>query len=414
MQQCLLTLTKYTEFPYRIYVINNGSAIGMDGESFEEELRKSVTFPDLHIIQAEKNLGWQDAINLAFQTAEETPFFCMANDDLVFLPESLTFWWKLVNLLQYPEVGAVGPCSNYVMGSQSLWDNRGGGGIFETTLLIGFLMVVRSKAFAEVGGLDGGLIGGDDLDLSILLRKAGYRLLCNRQCYVHHIGSQTGPRVTPKAYWNSIDHIDRSNNSLIRKHGVRAWYECISSQIRRFEPVTVMDDTEGDLIRERIEFLGALRAEYGDAEPKGLDIGCGGNKTVPDAIGVDRDEAGTVGQAGGRKDTPCVADVVADILALPFDDGSQDYIVARHVLEHMVDPIKALREWNRVLKPGGTAAIACPNEEMVYGMVLDWTHKHAFTAKSLRTMAELTGFEVESEHDLSPGISFVSFLRKAA
>jgi SAM-dependent methyltransferase len=277
-------------------------------------------------------------------------------------------------------------------------------------------MVVRSKAFAEVGGLDGGLIGGDDLDLSILLRKAGYRLLVNRQCYVHHIGSQTGPRVTPTAYWNSIDHIDRSNNSLIQKHGVRTWYECVSSQIRRFEPVTVNGDEEGDLIRDRIR----LQEEVSSRVPspfgkfKGLDIGCGGNKTIADAIGVDRDEAGTLGQAGGRKDTPCVADVVADILALPFDSGTQDYIVARHVLEHMVDPIKALREWNRVLKPGGLAAIACPNEEVVYGMVLDWTHKHAFTAKSLRSMAELTGFEVESEHDLTPGMSFVSFLRKAA
>lgn len=43
----------------------------------------------------------------------------------------------------------------------------------------------------------------------------------------------------------------------------------------------------------------------------------------------------------------------ADILSIPYDDGSFDFIMAAHVLEHLPEPQRALREMVRVLKPGG-------------------------------------------------------------
>lgn len=43
----------------------------------------------------------------------------------------------------------------------------------------------------------------------------------------------------------------------------------------------------------------------------------------------------------------------ADVLSLPYDDQSFDVVMAAHVLEHLSDPQRALKEMIRVLKPGG-------------------------------------------------------------
>jgi SAM-dependent methyltransferase len=44
----------------------------------------------------------------------------------------------------------------------------------------------------------------------------------------------------------------------------------------------------------------------------------------------------------------------ADIFDLPFPDGSFDHVIACFVLEHLQDPVKALKLLGRALKPGGT------------------------------------------------------------
>ncbi len=55
-----------------------------------------------------------------------------------------------------------------------------------------------------------------------------------------------------------------------------------------------------------------------------------------------------------------LADVEADICALPFSDNSYDLIICNHVLEHIPDDIKAMSELLRVLKPGGLAILQVP------------------------------------------------------
>ncbi len=50
--------------------------------------------------------------------------------------------------------------------------------------------------------------------------------------------------------------------------------------------------------------------------------------------------------------------VRADAMALPFRDTSFDTVVACHMLYHVADPRTALRELHRVLRNGGTVAVA--------------------------------------------------------
>ncbi len=50
----------------------------------------------------------------------------------------------------------------------------------------------------------------------------------------------------------------------------------------------------------------------------------------------------------------------ADLTRLPFPDASYDAVLASHVLEHIADDRRALREVRRVLRPGGFAALPVP------------------------------------------------------
>ncbi|MGB1404401.1 MAG: class I SAM-dependent methyltransferase [Flavobacteriaceae bacterium] len=58
-----------------------------------------------------------------------------------------------------------------------------------------------------------------------------------------------------------------------------------------------------------------------------------------------------------------LADIKADICALPFEDETYDLILCNHVLEHISDDRKAMRELYRILKKGGTLIAQVPLEE---------------------------------------------------
>jgi SAM-dependent methyltransferase len=47
----------------------------------------------------------------------------------------------------------------------------------------------------------------------------------------------------------------------------------------------------------------------------------------------------------------------------PLADDSYDAVISSHVLEHFANPIGALREWLRVLRPGGWFVIVLPHKE---------------------------------------------------
>jgi tetratricopeptide (TPR) repeat protein len=148
---------------------------------------------------------------------------------------------------------------------------------------------------------------------------------------------------------------------------------------------------------------------------KGIDVGCGPSKTHPNAIGIDLNPAGTVATEGGVKGTRSVADICASGDDLPmFKDGELDYVISRHNLEHYQDPIKALEEWKRILKPGGILGVVLPDDNVMDSIHMDATHKHVFTPDSFcRILRVLGGFDLIHIGTCLLNWSFTAIFQKA-
>ena len=98
-----------------------------------------------------------------------------------------------------------------------------------------------------------------------------------------------------------------------------------------------------------------------------LDVGCGpGTITVdlaalvPGGYVTGIDAAGDVlaqaRQEAERRGQRNVAFDTGDVYRLDFADGTFDVVHAHQVLQHLTDPVAALREMRRVCRPGGIVA----------------------------------------------------------
>ncbi|MXV17501.1 methyltransferase domain-containing protein [Pedobacter sp. HMF7056] len=50
----------------------------------------------------------------------------------------------------------------------------------------------------------------------------------------------------------------------------------------------------------------------------------------------------------------------------PIASASYDFILSSHSLEHIANPLKALKEWLRVLKPGGSITMILPDSRYTF------------------------------------------------
>lgn len=145
-----------------------------------------------------------------------------------------------------------------------------------------------------------------------------------------------------------------------------------------------------------------------------LDIGCGGGRLLQ----IARDDGWIV---KGIDISPHFADnvrathnidaVAGDFLSYEFNGEIFDLVIMRHVLEHLADPIAAMKKVHSLLAPGGYGLFEFPNINspglrfkrwLIKNGVLrkryhpDYTpgHRHEFSRQSFYRLAESTGFDI--------------------
>jgi ubiquinone/menaquinone biosynthesis C-methylase UbiE len=97
-----------------------------------------------------------------------------------------------------------------------------------------------------------------------------------------------------------------------------------------------------------------------------LDVGCGPGTLTDDlaaavgpdggVLGVDS-AAAAVEAAAASSRSANVRYEVQDVVRLQLPDGAFDVVHAHQVLQHLADPVAALREMRRVCRPGGLVAV---------------------------------------------------------
>jgi ubiquinone/menaquinone biosynthesis C-methylase UbiE len=152
-----------------------------------------------------------------------------------------------------------------------------------------------------------------------------------------------------------------------------------------------------------------------------LDLGCGEGRHVIAmynaadvvAVGVDLSfkDLSTAGskfvefaEPGNSGKSFCLAN--ASALKLPFADCSFDKVICSEVLEHIPDYEGALREIERVLKPGGLFCASVPRawpERICWALNekyhrVEGGHLRIFDAASLRAQIQALGFRFYHRH----------------
>lgn len=201
-KQCLESIRRNTpKGRYEIIVIDNGS---------NKETHTYLSgCTDINLFTNATNEGFAKAINRGITQTSGEYIFILNNDTILF-PK----WLERMTAAFSDDVGAVGPVSNYVMGKQravvarqsatpqqihNIISTQYQGQVEETDLLIGFALMISRKALQKVGTLDEAFFAGsEDLDYSLRLRRAGFKLKIAMDVFVYHRGGSTSKQILNK------------------------------------------------------------------------------------------------------------------------------------------------------------------------------------------------------------------------
>lgn len=87
-------------------------------------------------------------------------------------------------------------------------------------------------------------------------------------------------------------------------------------------------------------------------------------------------------------------DYVCDVVSIPIETGKLDAILCTEVIEHVVDPMAVIREFARLLKPGGKLLLTSP---LLSHLHMEPYHYYGgFTHYWYRYWLPKAGFEIES------------------
>lgn len=262
--QCITSILANTRYPYTLILVDNGST--------EPVAEYFNTIPGAIVVRSEKNLGFAAGVNLGL--AHATGHVLLLNNDTL-VPEG--WLTRLAEILERaPDVGMVGPMSNYVSGSQLIpgltfsqleeisayaVERRAQfpDGIRDVARLVGFCLLIRDSVFAEVGMLDEGFGLGnyEDDDYCVRVLRAGYRLVVDEGSFVFHYGNRT---------FQALGMVGGNWDELIAENAARfgaKWDLRPEDRLDEYRESLQLNKSATEAL-ERGDMAHALRA-YGDA-----------------------------------------------------------------------------------------------------------------------------------------------------
>ncbi len=155
-----------------------------------------------------------------------------------------------------------------------------------------------------------------------------------------------------------------------------------------------------------------------------LDIGTGAGRYVRNmgqlgwtAIGVDLD----LSMISRARKTYKLEMALSEAAKLPFKEHSFDVVTMRHVIEHLADPVGALRGIRRILRVGGLLRIETPNVDSLQAKWFGsaWFHldtpRHVilFGPNTLETALRREGYKVLCMRTMPSPVGLVGSLQIA-
>lgn len=244
LKEYLPTVLRYSCDEAKVYVADNAST---DGSL--EMLRKD--FPTCSLIELDRNWGFAEGYNKALAQVD-AEYFLLLNSDIEVTPHWLTplieymdahtdtaiCQPKLLSVFEKNRFEYAGACGGYLdkygypfcrgRVFQTVEEDKGQfNDPAEVLWATGAALMIRSKDYWEVGGLDGRFFAhSEEIDLCWRLRIRGRKVVCLPDSHVYHVGGGTLPKANPmKTYLNF-----RNNLTMLYKclpddelRGVMRW-----------------------------------------------------------------------------------------------------------------------------------------------------------------------------------------------
>jgi GT2 family glycosyltransferase len=220
LQQCIRSVQQWTDTPYEIIVVDDGSHDGSIQYCREEKI---------NFISNPFNHGFPRSCNLGMRMASGEAILLL-NNDVVVSRNWLSN--QLRCLYSNSQVGIVGPVTNYASGKQMVdtpfnspeqaaevanvpdstkW--------LEVQRLVGFCFLMKKELVQQLGYLDEQFSPGhyEDDDYCYRARLSGYRLKIAGDTFVYHKGSASFKQEGDSLI-NSL--LTQNYDKFVRKWGV--------------------------------------------------------------------------------------------------------------------------------------------------------------------------------------------------
>ena len=245
LRQYLPSVLQNTPAEVRIVVADNGSTDA--SVEFVEHY-----YPDVEIVQLDRNYGFAEGYNRALQEVE-ADYYVLLNSDIEVTPQWIE---PLVAMLdENKEVAAVAPkLLSFTEPTRFEYAGAAGGfidflgypfcrgrilstteqdcGQYDTSREVfwasGAAFCCRAEVFHSLGGFDGDFFAHmEEIDLCWRMQLAGYKVMCEPRSEVYHLGGGTLPNESPRKLYLNY----RNNLSMLFKCAP-AWQRCVVAVAR--------------------------------------------------------------------------------------------------------------------------------------------------------------------------------------